>query len=164
MSTRIGVFGPSRIRADQFVVREVHPSAAALRYQEIANAEYLPSFTFSDDAARWSAHTPQPTIRRACLEFAQVLQRAVVSYRAYGWPADVKARVRKLGAAIAATRLVVLKLSRTTASHLQRVATAFQRPTLETERLADQIRQRLKVPRLDPSGLLLSQYVHSHGD
>ncbi len=164
MSTKIGVFGPSRLRSDQFVVREVHPSAAALRYQEIANAEYLPSFTFSDDAALWSAHTPQETIKRACLEFAQVLQQAVVSYQAYRWPADVKAQVRKLGAAIAATRVVVLKLSRTPTSRLRRAALAFQGPTLETERLADQIRQRLKVPRLDPSGLLLSQYVHSHGD
>lgn len=164
MSTKIGVFGPSALQSDEFVVRAVHPSTAALHYQEISTAEYLQSFTFSDDTALWSAHTPQHTIKTECLAFAQVLQQSVVSFHAYRWPADIQARVRKLAAAIAATRLVMLKLSRTPASHLQRVAIAAQRPGIETQRLADQIRQRLNVPRVDPSGLLLLQYVHSHNN
>jgi hypothetical protein len=162
MSTRTGVFGPSRLFSDRFVVREVHPSPAALRYQEISNEEYLPAITFSDDASRWTAHTAQQKIKTDCLKYAEALQQSVTGLRAYRWPATVKALTGKLGAAIAASRRAVLTLSGTTASRLARVGITLRRPDLEAQKSADQIRQRLKVPRVDPSGLLVDQYIRAH--
>jgi len=162
MSTRTGVFGPSALLSDRFVVREVHPSPAALRYQEISAQEYLPAFTFGDDASRWTAHTAQHTIKTDCLRFAEVLQQSVTSLRAYKWPAKVKGPVDKLGAAIAASLRVVLRLSRTPASRLAKVGIMLRHPDVEAQKMADQIRQRLKVPRVDPSALLVDQYIRAH--
>lgn len=162
MSTRTGVFGPSRLLSDRFVVREVHPSAAALRYQEISTGEYLPAITFDDDASRWTAHTPQQTIKTDCLRFAEALHQSLTSLRAYRWPAKVKALAGKLGAAVASTRHAVLTLARTPASRLTKVGMTLRHPDLESQRLADQIRQRLKVPRVDPSGLLVDQYIRAN--
>ncbi len=162
MSTRTGVFGPSRFVSDRFVVREVRPSAAALRYQEISSEEYLPALTFSDDASRWTAHTTQQTIKSDCLKFAAALQRSAISLRSYKWPAAVKALTVRLGGAIAASRRALLTLSRTPASRLKKAVITLQHPDLEAQTLADQIRHRLKVPRVDPSALLVDQYIRAH--
>jgi hypothetical protein len=162
MSTRTGVFGPSRLLSDRFVVREVHPSPSALRYQEISAEEYLPAITFSDDATRWTAHTARRTIKTDCVKYAEALQRSVSSLRAYKWPAEIKVLTGKLGAAIATSRRAVLTLSRTPASQMAKVGITLRQPDLEAQKFADEIRKRLKVPRVDPSGLLVDQYIRAH--
>jgi hypothetical protein len=162
MSANNGTFGPTPASAGSFSVGRVHPSAADLRYQQIAFKLDYASIAFGHDLQRWTAATSQRTIRAACARLARALQTSAREFQRYRWPAAVRPLVKRLVAATRRSRAVVLALGASSPSKLSHETATFVKSGARITEIANKVRARLHVPKSNYSSGSIATYVRAN--